>query len=415
MTGSAESPRALPRSFSPVHQPLGLISITMRRSLLHAKPVGRSVRWCGGGVAIIVTFWGCVEPEGTVPDSASTDISQSQTYSADSSGADPVLNELRERLLKHSVRWVVGEDRGQVSWGRPVAATEDHNGNVVVLDEYMHSVVTIDENGQVLDRQGRAGNGPGEFRGPSGIARGEGHDLVLSQYTGGPIVLAAERGQPLLEAFRIHDAPGATGLCTMAGTAYLRLNSLRVPDQIAAVPLMAQAAPRFFSAPSLPADPMVRRALGRGQVVCSPEADRIIITYGGLPYVHAFSSDGQLAWEAHLEPFTMEETERLSVEGMPGLRRSGKKASDRVHGSVALPGGAVLVRVLRLAPRTLDDSGQFIQHAIRRDTYLFSAFTGESVFVGSDLPAVIYATDRLLIGLMVDPETDTPEVVAYDY
>jgi hypothetical protein len=160
---------------------------------------------------------------------------------------------------------------------------------------------------------------------------------------------------------------------------------------------------------------MERVERAHGHIVCSLEANRIVVTYEGYPFVHAFTPDGQVAWEAVLDPFIPMKIERISVQGLPGIHVDRDRPNDMVLRAVALPGGAVLVQVARLTGKLRDERGYAFRRIERTDSYVFSAATGQSVYVSSNVPPLIFATDHLLIGLREDPQTTAPEVVGYEF
>lgn len=196
-----------------------------------------------------------------------------------------------------------GEAIGLIS---AVGRTRD--GHLVVLDERMHRLILFDSGGKKLHQAGGEGDGPGEFRVPSGFETLGGEEVRvldvrhrrLSSYR--VVADSLEHlGDRLLQTTAI---PRNT--CTLGSTTYAMVGTgSHLVEVIGAGGRLEGA---FGDLPPLAHLPERTRAgargtLAAGRILCLPEEGLVIATYNVMADVMAFDAGGRPVWRTELQGF----------------------------------------------------------------------------------------------------------------
>lgn len=89
-----------------------------------------------------------------------------RSYENRPDGVHVTVATLNEELVGEFSKF--GEDAGDMYW--PTSCALDADNNLYVADEYLNRITIYTEDGDYVSHWGTAGDGPGEFNGPSGIA-----------------------------------------------------------------------------------------------------------------------------------------------------------------------------------------------------------------------------------------------------
>lgn len=117
--------------------------------------------------------------------------------------------------------WRVGGDTDDEDefFGLIARITTDDEGNVYLLDSQLSEVKVFSPDGEYVNTLGREGEGPGEFRGPSGMFFVPGGNLGVLQSAPAKIVLLTKDGEPAGE-FPTPDLAGE-GFIALLGGRYM--------------------------------------------------------------------------------------------------------------------------------------------------------------------------------------------------
>ncbi len=88
-----------------------------------------------------------------------------RSYENRPDGVHVTIATLNEELVGEFSKF--GEEPGDMYW--PSSCALDSEGNLYVADEYLNRITIYTEDGDYVSHWGTAGDGPGEFNGPSGI------------------------------------------------------------------------------------------------------------------------------------------------------------------------------------------------------------------------------------------------------
>jgi hypothetical protein len=203
---------------------------------------------------------------------------------------------------------VGGEGQKAETIGRIVDVAVDRLGRAYILDGAPPQILVV-ENGFVIQRVGRAGSGPGEFRSPTKIQLdGDGRIYVLDA---GQRRMSVFRTEPRLthEAdFRIPFVQPRT-FC-MIGSQFFMLTAdagapgIRIAERAGDSLRQRGVLAKFESDHVLAVNPMFAATVGfRGYLACVPEEHRIIwanMILGDIRSVSTVDSGSRLA---HLDGF----------------------------------------------------------------------------------------------------------------
>jgi len=99
---------------------------------------------------------------------------------------------------------------GTLNFGVVENIVEDHQGNVLVLDSQLLRILVISPSGEVIRTMGREGDGPGEFRRPTGLCVHSDGSIAILEPQAHRGVLFSPDGEPLREwRVTLDGTPGA--------------------------------------------------------------------------------------------------------------------------------------------------------------------------------------------------------------
>lgn len=101
---------------------------------------------------------------------------------AASTSEPPAAEEMPYEIALEDVESLISD--ADVDLALPASIDTDAAGNVWITDRTLHQVLIVSPQGEVLQTIGRPGGGPGELRGPRGVAIRGGHAYVLDNAHG---------------------------------------------------------------------------------------------------------------------------------------------------------------------------------------------------------------------------------------
>ncbi len=339
-------------------------------------------------------------------------VSQDTVPRVDDDEAAQSLMAARSRLLAIREEWGYGTLDGPQNtlwaWIRDVAT--DREGHIYVVDGMLNLLRVLSPSGDLVAEAFRPGDGPMELRTPAG-AEFVGDTLVVFSHS--RFVYATGDPQDLREAGRFTpQAPGVEDACIADETMFVKSMPIMEPVAVRTLDLAGNSVGTFGTVFEH-SDVNVRATLSRGHVACIQEPRRVVTSFHDGSLIYAYEYDGTPVWTAHLEGFRSPRFRGQRMDdGSIALSNPGEAPEDRVQSLTAIPGGLILVQVNRMDPFEVVD-GRRVAQIRRRDSYLLSARTGAGVYVGSELPEVLHATDRRLF--VMDADVDVGYVILKSY
>jgi hypothetical protein len=215
--------------------------------------------------------------------------------------ADVVLEEVA------AVGVVQGAPMEEFGRIRDVLAVED--GSFFVLDVQTPAVAWFALDGTYLDGVRSRGAGPGELGAPLAMDVNDSSRLSI-----------VDRDNRRLGTYRFGDGGiifesattgewsiGGLSMCSVGSRRFIR--DFRVGYLIHEVDASGQAIASFEEAEPLSSEdygpflPLIAPQINAGLLTCLDSPDRIISVSTYLPYVRAFSPDGELLWETEIADF----------------------------------------------------------------------------------------------------------------
>lgn len=282
----------------------------------------------------------------------------------------------------------IGELAGGDALGRISDVGLLTNG-VVILDRDSRSLSLYSNAGQLLDRSGRAGGGPGEFTDPVAVdvtARGE----VLVFDEGGRISTFSAEGDSLRFIGSVElDAQVYDG-CSMHD--HLYVHGAR-PDTHDAILVYSQQGDFQFSFGEVyrTRSLLIHRQLSRGWLACVPGSDLVVFAPRLLPEVHVFEPTGRLSWWSEFHGFVPVE---LIASARGTIVSSPSGGFHFVESLAALSDHDVAVQVASVAVRDGD------QEVVQRQTFSMDLLHRRGTGAAGHIPRIAAAQGGRLAVIM---------------
>lgn len=220
-------------------------------------------------------------------------------------GSDVALVESEEpQLVEDRSVGVLEGDQSRV-FGRISDIQGGDNGEFFVLDEQAGAVRRFDAAGRHLGSIAERGSGPGELRRPRTIHATSNQDLIVFDEASAGYAVYEIEGEELVFVRSIRPLPAEATLgrhvCSLGDRLYLRAahdgSLVHEVDELGAMvqafgPVVPASAADFG-----PAAPMVERVRNSGHLACLEDLQLVVSVGRYLPYVRAFTAEGDLVWE----------------------------------------------------------------------------------------------------------------------
>lgn len=300
--------------------------------------------------------------------------------------------ELRGSVIAETIGQLDGPE--QYVFGEISSAKLTSLGNLLVLDSRMQQLRMYSRDGGLIASAGGSGHGPGEFVDPQALALdGRDHAYVVDRRNRRVSIFEVGSTQiDYVSSYSVEFDP--LDICILGDHLYVHGTSSRDRHLIHVFSRNGEEAGSFGRIYN--AEWILEHKFSRGKIACVPEASAVVYVSSILPDVLAFSQAGDLLWVSRLKDF-----KAIRVEEMPGgAIRSGTDDPQGDGGYhittslVAVPGGRVVIQVGYLTRESMAQQSGFA----RVETYLFSAASGNGVFVTDELPEVSDIKRDLAIG-----------------
>lgn len=284
----------------------------------------------------------------------------------------------------------------ELVFGEIVDIAIDVHGRILALDRQMNQLRVLDTSGNVVQRLGRAGSGPGEYRRPTAVlANGQGRVYVAD--VARRIQVYEQEGDSLEFARTTQLTVGPLDLCGVDQEFVVVAPSATLPTALHMFDRTG-AALRSFGEVYRTNNALLRYEFLRGQVVCSQATGLIVYApTAWIGDIRAYRSDGSAEWLTTIEDFiTMQGT--ADSEG--GIRPAPlTNGFHRLLSLVALPNGDVLAQYGHAFANPSE--GQFVDRNVY--SLLLDGSTGRMKGAYRGGPVVRAATESMMISVVQDP------------
>lgn len=339
-------------------------------------------------IRLLVTLFlaGC--GGGDVPDAeiaaAATTLQYDSSDAALLGAASSVLMNWKERLNGARQEWSIGDADGP--FGRVISLAAD-TATLFVSDDLMQHVLVIAHDGRVIRTFAEHGSGPLEMRRVVGMVSDHEAGLVLADYEK-LRAFTHPATQQLRDLGTLRPGAHISGLCAIGNRLFMRVLNAGQPEVVMSASFNDSARTLFGSAPVM-SRPEPHPQAG-GLIACTQDPERVIITYEGVPTIHAYYPGGEEAWRTTIDRFVPTRWVDTTVAGRQVVKAA---AEPRHHvlSIVALPPDALIVQVMLFRPAiTGRRSGTGL------DSYLIEAERGTGIFLGQGVPKIDAADSRRL-------------------
>lgn len=320
--------------------------------------------------------------------------------------ADGALGELARSLRSATRVLAMGVLEG--AEGETFGLVEDivpmPDGDMAVLDSRFNEVRSYTEHGAALDRFGREGGGPNEFRVPESMESMGGRLAVLDR--GAVVKLFQRSGDSWEYVDQIQLGVAPEDFCAFDDRLFVQ--GVRMADATVVHSFAPTGKHLASFGPAYKTDDtLVRNQLSDGLIACSDEASVLAMAPKYFPYVYGLTSeDGQVDWRASIAEFNPLKITSGFREGKPFVFFEQPSTFNRIVSLVGT-GSHILVQVGRYLR---NPGGAPDLESIQ--SYLLSADSGDGVYVGENLPIIYAIADRRAYGAVNAP---FPQVQVYEF
>lgn len=283
----------------------------------------------------------------------------------------------------------------QLMFGEIASAAVNSRGQVVVVDRKTEDVRLFDAQGKFLQRLGKKGQGPGEFRSPHTVLVMPNDEIWIVDMQRRISVFAPSADRYKL-ARTIPIVTGIRSMCLLGSS--LIVNGVVMGNPHSVHVLDAQARPqlsfgRLYSSPN----EGVNWQFTEGRVICAAANDLVILaTTASLGEVRAYRLDGRPVWRV----------------AMDGVKTNIISDIDRGYSVIGSPDGAHTLLSLNLIPGV----GAVVQYSFRTaaqiaakepgadiQTVVIDPRTGAAVLSSTMLPRLGAVSGNRIIAFFEDP------------
>lgn len=269
-------------------------------------------------------------------------------------------------------------------------------GTVIVADKKVQDVRLFDARGGFLQRLGRRGQGPGEFRAPhSSLVTSNGEIWIADMQRRLTVFAPSAEGYRLARTIPVEI--GIRSMCFLGNDLFVNGVSLTDPTIIRVLDASARQVRAFGKLYASP-NAIANAQFAEGLIACDPVTDLVVFaSTAALGEIRAYRRDGRLVWRTVIEGLRSNVIKDLegggySVEGSP----------DGAHALLSLnllPGvGLILQYGFRSleAMAAMDPVGEVI-------TMVLDARTGAATVSATPWPRIAALSGRRVLAVYEDP------------
>ena len=317
---------------------------------------------------------------------------------SDTSSDIPALTTLRDRLrqiVREEPHRTVGTRQGtrREVIGSVADATVLPDGRVLLLDGSYNEIRVIDADNTVSSTIGQEGRGPGEFMSPKRLLQLDGDFIVLDRSN--QVDRFTQDGESFVHVDRFNLPGFPDDLCVLADTLYAHSPDL---DREASIHRISRDGERTASFGWLYESPnaFVRSNISDGAIACNSTTRRIVSGLWYLPHLRAYAPDGSLQWVVKLTD--VDPLPRKELVNENGGTRLTNETENRISYTGiwrirSAENGAIIVQVRKESKAAHEQQRPY--EAIQ--TYLVDTQTGEGIYVGDQLPPLLYVGNTHIV------------------
>ena len=277
----------------------------------------------------------------------------------------------------------------------------------LVLDSRHNELRVFGPTGTFIGAWGRPGTGDGSFRSPTALVVGPRGEVIVAD-RGNNLKLFQWFSSSYVFRSSIHVPFVPEDLCLFEDALYVRgwtSQNLTINQYT-----KDGAHVRSFGTGYQDDQRLVREQLSDGLIACSDDESVIVAIFEHLPFIYAYSSDGEQLWVSKIDDFrSMTITDTTTPNGKKVVTFDSRAEFDYASSLLPGPGGSFVLQTtrMRVAGRVEEKEISTVVH-----TYLIEARTGIGAYVSDELPLLREIHLRQVIAVEQEP---FPRVVIYDF
>lgn len=320
------------------------------------------------------------------------------------------INSIIERLKTIEIQGVISENKGEYSnlFGFITDVAIDSYNRVYILDERRQDISIFSSQGEFIKKIGGKGAGPEETESAKSISVYNNEWLLINNFNRIEIYTITENDIKFLKTVTF-DKP-VSNLCVIGEKLYtyspISIANYSDSDDKSFPIIHAYKMPEMehlfsfgesYKSENLP----IVSQLSFGEMSCNENSSTVIFKFDRFPFLYGYSStDGSLKWVNvfnELQIPIVEETNRGGQIGL-GFNPEDNEFRDSILRTKTLNDSYQLVQVDR---RIIPKKGNFISES-KVLSFIIDTNTGESAYIGEDLPRIVGTSENFLIGVNSD-------------
>jgi hypothetical protein len=321
----------------------------------------------------------------------------SSTFTVQDSVVLDRLNAWKSRLLGATDEWFLGSlDGDDLETFGQVYSAASSGDRLYVADRVTQSLKVYTHAGDAVAEPLTFGDGPREMRGVLAAAPISEQTIAVADPT--QLRFFDVVADSLMARNTVPIGAAAQGACALAGRAYVRTWRRRT-NQIVARFGEEPGDTLFFGDGAQFTDENTRNQLSRGHIACSETASIVAVAFDSEPFIRAYSPDGELVWQARIEPFSRSDMALGKSTGSNPSAVDRGRLHDQVIGMVTLPPDAFLVNVIQVQSVSPGSRPTYLLGA-----YIVDAATGNGGIVDGFKDRVLAASSERYFSVRSRPE-----------
>ena len=326
------------------------------------------------------------------------------------------IGQIRDKLEKRKFLTSIGNLFGnEPEIFSDIFQVEITDSEILIFERGNFRISRFDFQGNFISNIEATGRGPNELQQPLKISISNDTLYVMDGFD--VKFLDLTQSDPIVETLYSSENAVIEDLCSLNDKFLLRYYSTEVAsvnDSSAILHVVDKESDEIktsFGEPYKANSPTWSRILSEGRVICNDETNTVVSITNILPYIVAHNNQGVIKWVVEAENFKPIIHRQHNVpEGSLNFRWNEEPFTHTSYTQLLNLHEFVLLQVTTFE-NFLNDNDRFQNDKLKTDTYLIHSKTGESEYLGSDIPKILAINDNYLI---FEKEEEFPAIEVFE-